>query len=157
MKKHILISALLLSVMALCAYSFMGVSLSNIKSINGVAIASIKKIANIEISPAEPETVADPVFDPEGCGLAKPASVTVSCSTDGATIYYEKTSGQPFASTPSDPTSESTEYTGAIQLIITGGQTQFKIKAIAIKSGVTSNIIMETYLVDDEPMPLPPE
>jgi hypothetical protein len=44
MKENLLILASLLFMTVLCAYSFMGVSQSNIKSINGVAIANIGKI-----------------------------------------------------------------------------------------------------------------
>lgn len=61
-----------------------------------------------------------PVASPVGGTYDSEQAVTLSCATDGATIYYT-TDG-------SEPTSESTEYTGAITV-----SSSTTIKAIAIK------------------------
>ena len=55
-----------------------------------------------------PSTVKAPVFSPAAGSIGKGESVTITCATEGATIYYT-TDG-------STPTSESTEYTAAIEI-----------------------------------------
>ena len=68
------------------------------------------------------ETVATPTFNPEAGTYPEPLSVTISCATEGATIYYT-TDG----STPSE---SSTEYTTALSITETT-----TVKAIATKDG----------------------
>jgi hypothetical protein len=154
MKKNLLILASLLFMTALCAFSFMGVSQSNIKSINGVAIANIGKIGVVEIS-GSAETVADPVFDPISGSHSTNGSLTysIACETEGATIYYEQTScllGPEPPPEPPDPTSSSNEYTGAITIYGNLPASSYIIRAIAIKAGENdSNIIRCTYDVMD--------
>lgn len=73
---------------------------------------------------------ADPVISISDAGIA-----TITCATDGATIYYTLND--------SDPTDASTPYTGAVTM--TDGQT---IKAIAYKAGMKpSAIASERYFV----------
>ena len=79
----------------------------------------------------EPEatvTVATPTFNPAGGEVEEGAAVTISCATDGATIYYT-TNG-------STPTASSTKYTGAITV-----NSAVTIKAIATKSGCTDSAV----------------
>jgi Tfp pilus assembly protein PilX len=129
-------------------------NLTNVSKINNIRKERMLKLGNVlktRIVGGVAETVADPVFDPETGDYYYPCSVTISCSTDGATIYYEITTESYNAPDPPNPTSESTEYTGAILLSHLGETTVYKIKAIAIKSGATSNIIMETYCPNYNP------
>lgn len=79
--------------------------------------------------------VATPAFSPasweQSAGVT--LSVTLTCATDGATIYYT-TDG-------STPTTASSVYSSAISLSATT-----TIKAIAVKSGMTnSEVASKTY------------
>ena len=73
-------------------------------------------------------TVATPAFSVASGAVNSGTSVTISCSTDGAKIYYT-TDG-------SDPTASSTEYTEAI--IVTPPMT---LKAIAVKDGMNDSAV----------------
>ena len=84
-------------------------------------------------------SVATPVFSPQEGTYTSAQNVTISCSTDGATIYYT-TDG-------STPTSSSTEYTGAIPVNSTT-----TIKAIAVKTGLPdSEVATAIYTIDLTP------
>lgn len=79
------------------------------------------------------EQVATPTFTPAEGTFTEAQQVTITCATDGATIYYT-TDG-------STPTTSSTEYTGAITVNETT-----TIKAIAVKSGMAdSEVATATY------------
>lgn len=81
----------------------------------------------------EVETVATPVFSPASWGSGTTQSVTLTCATQGATIYYT-TDG-------STPTTASSVYSSAISLNATT-----TIKAIAVKSGMNdSEVASKTY------------
>ena len=71
---------------------------------------------------AEIGTCATPTFSPNSGSFSSPQSVTISCSTAGATIYYTMDG--------STPTTNSTEYTGAIT--VSSSET---INAIAVATG----------------------
>ena len=87
------------------------------------------------------ETVATPTFNPESGTYSEPLSVTISCATEGATIYYT-TDG----STPSE---SSTEYTTALSITETT-----TVKAIATKDGyLNSGIASATYIINETPSP----
>ena len=74
-------------------------------------------------------TVATPTFTPNGVsGFTGPQSVTISCTTAGATIHYT-TDG-------TTPTASSTEYTTALSLTSTT-----TVKAIAVKAGMNDSAI----------------
>jgi len=86
-------------------------------------MSSVKVISGTQV-----QTVAAPIFTPAAGTYTSSVSVTLSCSTLGATIRYT-TDG-------STPTASSTQYTGAIS--VTSTKT---IKAIAIKSGMTNSAV----------------
>lgn len=72
-------------------------------------------------------TVATPTFMPNGASsFTGTQSVTISCATADATIYYT-TDG-------TDPTASSTKYTTALSLTSTT-----TVKAIAVKAGMNSS------------------
>ena len=88
-----------------------------------------------------PQTVATPAFSPDAGTYTEAQSVTISCETTGATIYYT-TDG-------SNPSASSTAYSGAI----TVGETT-TIKAIAVKEGMTdSSVASTTYTISEGPEP----
>lgn len=78
--------------------------------------------------------VAVPTFSPAADTYTRTQNVTISCTTEGASIYYT-TDG-------TDPTSSSTAYTGAIP--VSESQT---IKAIAIKGADVSLVATATYTI----------
>ena len=84
--------------------------------------------------------VEAPVFSPaSGSFTSSSLSVTLSCGTSGATIYYTKNG--------TTPTTASTKYTGAVQITST---TTFK--AIAVKSGMAnSDVATKTYTKQSKP------
>ena len=73
-------------------------------------------------------TVATPAFSVESGAVNSGTSVTISCATEGAKIYYT-TDGN-------DPTAESTAYTDAISVT-----TAVTLKAIAVKSGMNNSAV----------------
>ena len=81
------------------------------------------------------QTVATPAFSVASGAVVSGTSVTITCSTEGAKIYYT-TDG-------TKPTAESTEYTTAIS--VTAAVT---LKAIAVKSGMNDSAVASaSYLV----------
>ena len=83
----------------------------------------------------QPQTVATPVANPNGGTYTEAQSVTLSCSTSGASIYYTIDGNTPTAS--------STLYSSAIT--INGNTT---LKAIAVKSGMNNSAVMSaTYTI----------
>lgn len=78
--------------------------------------------------------VATPTFSPDGGIFVASQSVTLSCSTDGATIYYTLDG--------STPTSSSDVYSAAINLSSTT-----TIKAIAKKNDDFSDVATATYTI----------
>lgn len=81
------------------------------------------------------EAPENPTFSLAAGTYTEVKSVTISCATEGATIYYT-TNGN-------TPSSESTEYTEAISV----GETM-TIKAIAIKDGLSSAVATATYTIN---------
>ena len=73
-------------------------------------------------------TVATPAFSVASGEVDSGTTVTITCSTEGAKIYYT-TDG-------SEPTASSTEYTAAIS--VTAAVT---LKAIAVKSGMNDSAV----------------
>lgn len=96
---------------------------------------STKEIAagNYIVSLQRPTvTVEAPTFSPEAGTYTSAQNVTLSCATDGATIYYT-TDG-------TDPTNASAQYSAAISVA-----EYTTIKAIAIKGNDQSTIASATY------------
>ena len=77
---------------------------------------------------------ATPTFSPGGGLYTSAQSVTLSCETEGATIYYT-TNG-------TNPTSGSTTYSTAITV-----NSDMTIKAIAIKDDMSSDIATANYTI----------
>ncbi|MCR5131817.1 MAG: M6 family metalloprotease domain-containing protein [Prevotella sp.] len=77
-------------------------------------------------------SVATPTFSPAAGRYTEAQTVTISCETEGATIYYT-TDG-------TTPTSGSTKYTGAITISETT-----TLKAIAIADGEESAVATAKY------------
>ena len=78
--------------------------------------------------------VEAPTFSPAGGVFTSTQNVTLSCTTNGASIYYTLDG--------STPTSSSAQYTGAISVTATT-----TIKAIAIKGGDSSPVVTATYTI----------
>ena len=98
---------------------------------SGSSYASISKFT---ITLGAPSSVATPTFDPVEGTYSSSQNVTISTTTDGATIYYT-TDG-------TDPTTSSTEYTAAIPVNSTT-----TIKAIAVLGSDVSSVASATYTI----------
>lgn len=85
----------------------------------------------------EVPTVAMPVFTPDAGTYYNSVEITLTCATEGATIYYT-TDG-------ADASANSIPYSGPFTLTATS-----QIKAIAIKDGVSSYQVAAYYLITDE-------
>ena len=92
-----------------------------------------------------PTTVSTPTFSLADGAYTTAQTVTISCATSGATIYYT-TDG----TTPSEA---STKYNAAINISETT-----TLKAIAVKDGTWSSVAEATYTINtgggDEPTPV---
>ena len=73
-------------------------------------------------------TVSKPTITPNGGSFVDSQEISISCTTDGATIYYT-TNGN-------DPTTSSTQYTAPFTLTATT-----TVKAFAVKSGMENSAI----------------
>ena len=98
---------------------------------------SIRQYKYLKITQKNDDTVAAPVITPEGGYFTSDPHVTISCPTDGATIYYT-TDG-------TTPTASSTNYTNTPQITLsTTGKTT--IKAIAVKdNNKTSDVVTAEF------------
>ena len=95
------------------------------------------RASKIVVTYEAPTKVATPTFDPAAGAVASGTEVTISCGTDGATIYYT-TDGNA-------PTKSSTVYNSASKPTITAATT---IKAYAVKDGLTdSEIASASYTI----------
>ena len=132
-------------------YSGKGLNNTNFTSIDDVAVGAtvvvygtLKKYNstyefdrnNYLVSYTAPAVaVAAPTFSPAGGTYTEAQSVTISCTTENATIYYT-TDG-------SEPSNQSTPYTDAISVSETT-----TIKAIAYDGqGNSSNVASATYTI----------
>ena len=101
----------------------------NIPSKQGDEITIDVTRASEYVAPTE-KTVETPTFNPNGGEVQEGATVTISCATEGAKIYYT-TNG-------ATPTTASTLYSGAIA--VNQGMT---LKAIAVKDGYTNSAVAQ--------------
>ena len=105
---------------------------SILKKVAGVALAAVLALGMFSCSNgiAYPvmETVATPEFSVDSGEVDSGTEVTITCSTEGAKIYYT-TDGN-------EPTASSTEYTAAIS--VTEAVT---LKAIAVKDGMNNSAV----------------
>ena len=110
---------------------------SILKKVAGVALAAVLALGMFSCSngiaypvmeTAVMETVASPEFSVDSGAVDSGTSVTITCATEGAKIYYT-TDG-------SEPTASSTEYSDAIS--VTAAVT---LKAIAVKSGMNNSAV----------------
>ena len=101
-----------------------------IRYAGSTAVRTIDDISLTEVMP-----VATPTFSVDGGTYTSVQSVTISCATGGATIYYT-TDG-------TDPTSSSTEYTSAVSI-----DHSCTLKAIAIKGDDESNVASAAYTIN---------
>ncbi len=91
------------------------------------------------------ETVSTPTASPNGGSFTDSQSVTLSCATEGASVYYTLDG--------TVPTVDSTLYTEAFSIIATT-----TVKALAIKEGMTDSEIMTatfTLKINVVPDPIP--
>ena len=105
---------------------------SILKKVAGVAVAAVLALGMFSCSngidyPVK-ETVATPAFSVESGAVDSGTSVTISCATEGAKIYY--------TTDETEPTASSTEYTEAIS--VTEAVT---LKAIAVKDGMNNSAV----------------
>ena len=96
---------------------------------------AVRAIDDLTLNSSAP-AVAKPTFSPAGGEYSEAQSVTISCETEDATIYYT-TDG-------STPTVESTKYTEPINVSVTT-----TIKAIAYVESDVSSVAMATYTIVD--------
>ena len=93
-------------------------------------------VATYTIDIPSPGTVATPIATPAEGTYTSAQSVTLSCSTPGATIHYT-TNG-------SNPTDSSPTYSGPISISVTT-----TLKAIAVNTGMTNSAILTaTYTIN---------
>ena len=105
---------------------------SILKKVAGVAVAAVLALGMFSCSngidyPVK-QTVATPVFSVASGAVDSGTTVTISCATEGAKIYY--------TTDDSDPTASSTEYKAAISVM-----EAVTLKAIAIKDGMNDSAV----------------
>ena len=89
-------------------------------------------------SPPAPATVAAPTFDPPAGTYSAAQNVTITCSTNGATIHYTTDGSTPTASSPTYSAPISVSATTTIKAIaVKRGMTNSKISAAAYKISIT--------------------
>lgn len=110
---------------------------SILKKIAGLALGAVLTLGMFSCTVDSPgrDTVATPVFSVAAGIVNDGTSVTITCATEGAKIYYT-TDG-------TEPTAESTEYADAISVT-----PPLTIKAIAVKDGMNDSAVASvTYKV----------
>ena len=105
---------------------------SILKKVAGVAVAAVLTLGMFSCSngidyPVK-QTVATPVFSVASGAVNSGTSVTISCATEGAKIYY--------TTDETEPTASSTEYKAAISVM-----EAVTLKAIAIKDGMNDSAV----------------
>ncbi len=96
------------------------------------------RVTKVTVTYSASASVSAPTFGVAAGTYSNNQSVTLSCATAGATIYYTSSTN---GVAPADPTSSSTAYSSAI----TVNHDNTIIKAIAIKGGTNSTVASATY------------
>ena len=97
------------------------------------------QVLSVTYSAGGTPSVATPTFSPAAGTYYEAQNVTISCTTDGATIYYTLDGN--------NPTTSSAVYSSPIAI----SQTT-TVKAMAAKAGMNnSNIATATYTIEDAP------
>lgn len=107
---------------------------------NSYSSAFIIEEVEVEVEGGEVvETVATPVISPNGGEVESGAAITITCTTEGATIYYTLDGTTPSAS-------NGTEYTTSFALT-----SEATIKAIAILNGYNdSEVATASFTIKEE-------
>lgn len=116
---------------ASATYTDAGITINDDCTIKAIAVKEDCTNSDVLTLEYTVKVVADPEISISGTGLA-----TVTCGTEGASIYYT------VGTEPADPTSESTLYEEAVQLA--DGQT---IKARAYKDGMKPSAVADATFV----------
>ena len=95
-----------------------------------------RSAADIVLAPA----VATPSFSPTEGTYTSVQNITISCATEGATIYYTDDG--------TTPTTSSTQYTSAIEVAETK-----TLQAIAVKAGMNNSAIATAAYTINLPIP----
>ncbi len=111
-----------------------GDPVSTVAFTNNTTASKIRTIT-VEYEATVPPTVAAPVFSPVAGTYTEPKSVTITCATEGSTIYYTLDG--------STPDNNSTQYNGAITVSVTT-----TIKAIAYNGEDHSNVATAAYVIE---------
>ena len=111
------------------------ISCPGASSNKGCGVQSIVIKGN-KSSGGQTQTVATPTFSPAAGTYTEVQNVTISTTTEDATIYYTVDG--------SDPTTSSTEYSSAITVSETS-----TIKAMAVKNGMNNSAVATaTYIIN---------
>lgn len=97
----------------------------------------LQKVEVLYTRPSSSEvSVAAPTFSPAACTFTqRPFQVSLSCATEGASIYYTTNGSIPDAN-------NGTLYTPSSPIVLTNTTT---VKAIAVLNDVASNVAVATY------------
>ena len=114
--------------LALSAALVFGMISCSSEADNNAALIGILNSSNGNSGTPVKETVATPAFSVASGAVDSGTTVTITCSTEGAKIYYT-TDG-------TEPTASSTEYTSAIS--VTAAVT---LKVIALKNGMNDSAV----------------
>ena len=93
-----------------------------------------RRIKAIEVTFGEAPSVSAPTFTPAGGTYSEAQTVTISCATEGATIFYTLDG--------TDPDNGCDEYESPLTI-----ESTTTIKAIAYKDGESSSIASATYTI----------
>ncbi|WP_320128428.1 chitobiase/beta-hexosaminidase C-terminal domain-containing protein [uncultured Sphaerochaeta sp.] len=116
------------------------ITLSATTTVNAMAVKSGMVDSGVSSATYTVVTsIAAPTFSPVEGSFDDAQTVTIS-AISGATIYYTSATGD---AVPANPTTGSTQFTGAIAVDETT-----TIKAIAVKSGVSSPVATATFTIN---------
>ncbi|HLD45750.1 MAG TPA: DUF1554 domain-containing protein, partial [bacterium] len=103
---------------------------------NGTGTIAGANVTNVVITCVDMEVTDIPVMEPAGGAYDAVQEVTITSTTEGATIYY--------TADGSYPSTSSTVYTGPVEI----GEGETVLKAIVRKAGMVGNVAAsETYVI----------